>query len=161
MAEHHLAQINIARFRHPIDDPVNADFVANLDRVNAAADGSPGFIWRLVGSGGDATDLRAFDDPGIIVNMSVWADLDALAAFTYRQPLHLEIMRRRKEWFERLEFFLALWWVPVGHRPTTAEGRRRLEVLRLRGPTPDAFTFARPFAAPGLDPVDPVLDRCA
>ena len=159
--DYHLAQINIARFRVPMADPVNADFIANLDRVNAIAEATPGFVWRLVGEGGNATDIQAFDDPDMIVNMSTWTDIDALAAFTYRDPAHLEIMRRRKEWFERMEFFMALWWVPAGHRPTPAEGKARLELLRQRGPSEDAFTFAQPFGPPGTGQATPLLDRCA
>lgn len=158
---HHLAQINIARFRVPMADPANTDFIAALDRVNAVAESTPGFVWRLVGEGGDATDIRAFDDPDIIVNMSTWTDVEALAGFTYRDPAHLEIMRRRREWFERMEFFMALWWVPAGHRPTPAEGKARLELLRRQGAGEQAFTFAQPFGPPGTGQAAPLLDRCA
>ena len=161
MSDYQLAQVNIARFRLPISDPVNADFVANLERVNAAADGSPGFVWRLIGEGGDALDIQAFSDPNMAINMSVWEDVESLAAFTYREPSHLEIMRRRREWFDKMEFHLALWWVPAGHRPTIAEARERLELLRRRGPTEDAFTFTRPFGPPGSGAAEPLLDRCA
>jgi len=161
MGGYHLAEINIARFREPIDHPVNADFVAALDRVNSLADASDGFIWRLAGGGNDALDIRAYDDPHIAVNMSVWRDLDALAAFTYRNPEHLAIMRRRKEWFERMELYMALWWVPAGHVPTVEEGKARLELLRQKGPHDDAFTFRTPFPAPGSGEIEPVLDSCA
>ncbi|HUH84915.1 MAG TPA: DUF3291 domain-containing protein [Stellaceae bacterium] len=158
---YHLAQINIARFRRPISDPVNADFVANLDRVNRLADTSPGFLWRLMGNGGSATDIQAFDDPNIIVNMSLWTGLEALAAFTYKNPAHLEIMRRRKEWFEKMELYMTLWWLPIGHRPTISEAKERLEMLRRHGPTADAFTFSHPFGAPGTGAQAPITDRCA
>lgn len=161
MADYQLAQVNVASFRLPIDDPVNADFVANLDRVNAIAERAAGFVWRLVGEGGDATDIQAFADPNMIINMSVWTDVESLAAFTYRDPAHLEIMRRRREWFDKMEFHLALWWVPTGHRPSVAEAKERLALLRQSGPTPSAFTFSRPFGPPGTGRASPVLDRCA
>jgi hypothetical protein len=160
-ATFHLAQINVARLKAPIDHPVIADFVAALEPVNALADASPGFVWRLVGDAGDATDIRPFDDPDMLVNMSVWEDLDALAGFVYRQPLHRGIMRRRNAFFTRPEVFMALWWVPAGHRPTVAEGLARLETLRREGPTSEAFTFREPHPARGESPAQPVLDECA
>lgn len=159
--DYHLAEVNIARFRVPMNDPVNADFVNALDRVNALADGSDGFIWRLKGEGGDAMDIHAFDDPNVAINMSLWRDIDSLAAYTYRNPDHLEIMRRRKEWFEKMELYFVLWWVPAGHIPTVAEAIGRLERLRRIGPHADAFTFSKPFPAPGQAEPEPVLDSCA
>lgn len=159
----HLAQINIGRFIEPVDHPANADFVANLDRVNAIADAQPGFVWRLKGIGNNASDILPYPaDPHIGINMSVWTDLDSLVAFTYRDPGHREIMKRRKEWFERLEFFMALWWVPAGHIPTIEEGKAKIELLRVLGPTRDAFTFKHPFAAPdAAATVPPVTEECA
>ena len=145
---HHLAQINIARFRHPVADPVNADFVGALDRVNAIAEVQPGFIWRLVGAGNNALDLHAYDDPNIAVNISVWESLEALSDFVYRNPAHREILMRRRTWFEPIETHMALWWTPQGHLPTVDEGRGRLEYLQRHGPTPAAFRFNAPFAAP-------------
>lgn len=94
-------------------DPVNADFIANLDRINALAEAAPGFVWRLVGEGNHALTLKAFDDPNTAINMSVWASMDSLADFVYRSEGHREIMRRRREWFDRMEFHLALWWLPA------------------------------------------------
>lgn len=144
-----LAQINIARFLRPKDDPANADFMAALDHVNAMADASPGFVWRLVGDGGDATDLMPdAADPDLIVNMSVWTDLEALSAFVYRQPDHLAVMRRRRDWFDKMDAFMALWWVPEGHRPTMAEGMEKIALLAERGPNAAAFTFRAAFPAP-------------
>lgn len=148
--QYQLAQINIATFRMPISDPVNASFIAELDRVNALAESAPGFIWRLVGEGNNALDLRAFDNPNIAINMSVWQDVDALANFVYRNEAHRAIMRRRREWFNRMDFHLALWWVEAGHRPTIAEGKARLEMLAQVGPSTDAFLFSRPFSPPAL-----------
>jgi hypothetical protein len=159
--EYVLAEINIATFRAPLTDPVNADFVANLDRVNALAELAPGFVWRLVGAGNDALDIRAFDNPNIAINMSVWKDLDSLADFVYRNPAHREIMRRRREWFDRMEIHVALWWVPAGRRPSIAEGKARLEALHRVGPSNEAFLFNKPFPAPDATPIAPRLDQCA
>ncbi len=156
--KYELAQVNIARFRVPADDPVNADFVDNLDRVNAIAETQPGFVWRLIGSGNDALDLQAFDDPLIITNLSVWTDVRSLVDFIYRNPAHKDIMRRRKEWFDRLDLHMVLWWVEAGRRPTLDEAKLRLELLRQLGPTYAAFTFKRPFAAPSGELIDPFSD---
>jgi hypothetical protein len=164
--KYHLAEINIARFRVPAADPVNADFISSLDRVNAMAELQPGFIWRLKGasSSGEsnsAIDIHAFDDPNIAINMSVWSGVDALADFVYRNAEHLAIMRRRREWFDKLELSLAMWWIPAGHVPTAAEGKAKLELLARLGPTPEAFRFRSVYAPPDGEPVQPRLDECA
>ena len=152
MAGLHLAQLNIARLRAPLDSPELADFVAALDPVNALADAAPGFVWRLQTDDGDATSIRAFDDDMLIVNMSVWESLDALRAYVYGSE-HRAVMARRRQWFERMaEAYVVLWWVPAGHVPTVEEAKERLEALRREGPTADAFTFKTPWpaAAPTL-----------
>ena len=159
--KYHLAQINVGRFRTPIDDPANAEFIANLDRVNALADEAPGFVWRLIGDGNSAIDIQAFDDPQIGINMSVWTDMESLAAFVYRDSGHREIMRRRSEWFEKMEFYMALWWIPAGHIPTIEEGKAKIELIAKLGSTPDAFLFNKPFPAPSGQPVETILDQCA
>ncbi|MFD7556821.1 DUF3291 domain-containing protein [Streptomyces sp. NPDC059835] len=143
----HLAQLNVAALRHPLDDPRIAPFVELLDPVNAAADGAPGFVWRLVEEGeADATGLRPAGD-GVIVNLSVWENQEALWDFAYRSG-HLEAMRRRREWFERhVEAHLVLWWVPAGHLPTVGEALERLADLQTHGPTPRAFTFTSSYTA--------------
>jgi hypothetical protein len=162
MSGFQLAEINIGRLRAPVEDPAIADFVANLDRINALADGAPGFVWRLTGEGNNATDIRPdADDALMAVNMSVWESVAALGAFVYRSD-HLGVMRRRAEWFEKLELYMALWWVPAGHRPTVAEGMARIETLRRLGPTPEAFTFKITYPAPDAQEAPPpVLDECA
>lgn len=158
---HHLAQINVGRLLAPIDSPLIRDFVDNLDRINALAESQPGFIWRLTGEGNNATDIQAFDDPMIQLNMSVWDSVETLGGFVYRTA-HRDIMRRRREWFEAMEVYMALWWIPAGHTPSPAEGRSRLETLIADGPSPAAFTFRTPFPRPGLTETQPpVLDRCA
>ena len=156
-----LAQVNIGRLKAPIDAPETRDFVDNLARINALAEAQPGFVWRLVGEGGDATDIQAFDNPAMAINLSVWDSLEPLAAFVYRTA-HRDIMRRRREWFHAMEVYMVLWWVPAGHRPTPAEALDRLETLERLGPTPRAFTFKTPFPAPGdLAKPTPILEECA
>jgi hypothetical protein len=143
-----LAQLNIGTTLAPLDSEMLAGFVAALEPINRLADSAPGFVWRLQDDAGDATSFRAFGDDQILVNMSVWASVEALAEFVYRSA-HTDVMRRRREWFERLESaFTVLWWVPAGHRPTLIEAEERLELLRGNGPTALAFTFREPFASP-------------
>jgi hypothetical protein len=127
-----------------LDTPTLAEFVAALDPINALADGSPGFVWRLQTEEGDATSIRPFDDELMIINMSVWESIDTLAEFVYRSG-HVEVMRRRRQWFERMRLYLAMWWVPEGHAPTVAEALERLEHLQAHGPSPYAFTFKQRF----------------
>jgi hypothetical protein len=146
---HELAQVNIALARQPLDAPLLADFMAALEPVNARADNASGFVWRMQTAEGDATAVRGFGgDPRLIINLTVWQSLEAMRDFVYGDPRHLAVMRRRRDWFERLELRTALWWVPIGHRPTVAEAERRLDHLRRRGPTPQAFTFRRHFDSP-------------
>lgn len=147
MSSYHLAQLNIARLLAPLDSPQLVDFVANLDRVNALAEGAPGFVWRLQTEDGDATALRPLGED-MIVNMSVWTDVAALNQFVFRSA-HIEIMRRRKEWFERMvEAYAALWWIPKGHTPTIEEAIGRLEYLRAHGASERAFTFKKAYPPP-------------
>jgi heme-degrading monooxygenase HmoA len=147
----HLAQINVATLLAPTDSPVVAEFMEALAPINALADGSPGFVWRLEAESGNATDIVLTDDPLLIVNMSVWESLEALRAYVYKTA-HVEYLRRRREWFEKaIEMHLALWWVPVGEEPSAQEGLRRIAVIREHGPTQEAFTLAKPFAAPGVE----------
>jgi hypothetical protein len=145
----HLAQFNIARMRAPIDDPVMEGFRSQLERINAIADQSPGFVWRLQTEDGDATAVRPYPDPLTIVNMSVWESLEALHGYVYRSP-HAGPLRDRRQWFEPAEGnILVLWWVPAGHLPSVEEAVERLEHLRVHGPSETAFTFRQPFPAPG------------
>jgi hypothetical protein len=161
MTGFHLAQINVGRLLAPVDHPQIADFAANLDRINALADGLHGFVWRLKGEGGNATDIQPKpDDPLFAINMSVWADIDSLAGFVYRSA-HRDVMRRRREWFELMEVFMTLWWVPIGHVPDPAEGLARLAIFEKLGPTAEAFSFRYPFPAPDAVAIDPILDECA
>jgi hypothetical protein len=158
----HLAQVNVGRFRKPVGDPVNADFMAALDHVNALAEASPGFVWRLTGEGNDATDIRpSQSDPNLAINMSVWESVDQLAAFVYRNTDHRGVMRRRREWFEEMTVYMALWWIPAGTLPTVEEAMAKLALLEKLGPTQEAFTFRQPFAPPSGAAIAPILDECA
>lgn len=148
-----LAQLNIALMTVPLDSPGMADFVANLARINGLAEASPGYVWRLEDEGGDATAIRPFGDD-VLVNLSVWRDMESLRDFTYRGA-HTEMLKRRNEWFARIsEAHLVCWWVPAGHRPDAREAAERLALLREQGPGPRAFTFRHPFPPPAPLPND-------
>lgn len=143
-----LAQLNVAVMKAPLESPSMADFAGNLDRINALAEGSPGFVWRLKSDGGNATGFRPLGEH-VLVNLSVWADVASLSRYVYRSA-HVEIMRRRREWFDRMNSaYMVLWWVPAGQRPTVEEAIARLEQLRTAGPSPTAFTFAQAYGPPG------------
>jgi len=146
---YHLAQVNVALLRAPIDSELLADFVAELDPVNAQADSAPGFVWRLQTEDGDATAIRVFDDDRFIVNMSVWESVEALAEFVFRNAEHRAVLQNRNKWFHKIaEAHTVLWWVPRGHLPTVPEAEERLAFLRAHGPTPVAFTFKERFSPP-------------
>jgi hypothetical protein len=148
MAGYHVAQYNIAKMRAPLDDPIMQSFVARLDELNHLADRTPGFVWRLMDDSDNSTALRLYEDEMIIVNMSVWDDIDALRAFAYRGD-HGPAYAARHEWFEPMDgHTLVLWWVSAGHEPSAQEGKERLELLRRAGPSPEAFTLKVRFLAP-------------
>ena len=155
-----LAQVNIGRLRAPLDSPQIAGFMAALDPVNALADAAPGFVWRLQTEDGNATAVRAFEwdqagSAGVIMNMSVWESVEALATFVYSER-HRQVLRRRREWFERMEeAYLALWWIPRGQVPTTDDAEDRIRHLRAHGPTPRAFTLRVHFPPPGNGETSP------
>ena len=163
MSTYELAQLNIGIIKGPMDSPVMAEFAANLDRINALAERSPGFVWRLQTEAGDATAIRPFEDENMLVNMSVWRDVESLNTYVYSSD-HVNIMRRRREWFERMsEVFLVLWWVRRGHQPSVDEAIARLKLLRTKGPSPDAFTFRKAFPPPDARQTQPPVnfgDEC-
>lgn len=137
----HVAQVNVARMREPLERPSMQAFVEGLEPINALADASPGFVWRLQTDDGDATALRVFDDDMIIVNMSVWDSVEALQAFVFRSE-HAGYLRRRSEWFEKLaEASTVLWWIQAGETPTVEDAKTKLESLRARGPTREGFSL--------------------
>ena len=146
MTSYHIAQLNIGRIRAPLDDPLMAGFMNRLDEINAIADKSPGFVWRLQTTEGDATYFRPYpEDDRILMNMSVWESVEALRNFVYK-TLHAELLRQRHEWFEKFDgAYAALWWVPAGHIPGIDEATKRLAYLDAHGPTQFAFTFSKVF----------------
>ncbi len=143
----HLAQLNVGRLRAPMDDPQIDDFRENLDPINALAESSPGFVWRLQDDAGNATGIKPYGDELEIVNLSVWESIEALADFTYRTG-HVQFLRRRRDFFEApTQPILCLWWIPEGTVPTVEDAIERLDHLRAHGPTPTAFTFRQRFEA--------------
>src|SRR6184192_3045271 len=145
MTKYHIAQVNIGRMKAPLDDAVMAGFVARLDEINALADGSPGFVWRLQNDAGNATYLRPYDDDRILVNFSIWETIEALRTYVY-QTAHAEVLRQRRDWFEQFSgAYLALWWIPAGHRPSIDEAKKRLAHLEEHGPSQFAFNFKKTF----------------
>ena len=138
-ANQHLAELNIGRIRYPLDDPRMADFVNNLDLVNGLAERSQGFVWRLKDENGSATSIRVFDDPLIIVNVSLWENAESLERYVW-QTVHKRFYGRRHEWFDKFEGpYFVMWWVPAGHRPSIQEAIERLDHLKHHGPTDHAF----------------------
>jgi hypothetical protein len=152
VTRYHLAQTNIGRFRAPLDDPIMEGFRTQLDPINALADASPGFVWRLQTEDGNATAIRPYAGDNLMaINMSVWASLESLQQFVYKSS-HVGTLRGRKQWFEEIEGpILVLWWVPEGHIPSVEEAQARLAHLKAHGPTPHAFTFRTPFPPPAGD----------
>lgn len=146
MAQYHIAQVNIGRVKAPVEDPIMAGFVARLDEINALAERSPGFVWRLQTSEGNATYFRPYpEDDRILINMSVWETIESLRHYVY-QTAHAELLRQRQAWFEKfVGSYTALWWVPAGHRPGMDEATKRLAHLEKHGPTQFAFTFKMTF----------------
>lgn len=145
---YHLAELNIAKMLAPLDSEQMSGFMNGLAEINALAEAAPGFVWRLTTPAGDATELRPFDDPEIIVNMSVWESIDALFDYTYYSA-HTDFFRRRGEWFSKMDTpAVVMWWIPAGHIPTLDEAKEKLEHLTRHGATPTAFTFKQRFPAP-------------
>ncbi|NTS78487.1 DUF3291 domain-containing protein [Catenovulum sp. SM1970] len=143
----HLAQLNIADTKYALDAHEMKDFVDNLAPINAIAESSQGFIWRLKDEAGDATHIQYFDDPNIIINMSVWDSVDALKSFMFKTH-HRDFLRRKKEWFNPIaEASYVMWWIPEGHIPTLDHAVEKLKLLRDKGDSPAAFSFKNPYSA--------------
>jgi len=138
----HVAQINISRMRAQLEDEVMHGFAGRLDEINALADSSPGFVWRLQTDDGDATALRVFDDPLTLINLSVWSDIQSLRDFVFRSK-HRELLLGREQWFLPMDGpRLALWWVEPNHHPDVDEAKTRLDQLANEGSSREVFTFA-------------------
>ena len=149
----HIAQVNIGRIKGALEDPVMAGFVARLDEINTLADGSPGFVWRLQTSEGNAAYLRPYDDDRILFNMSVWESIEQLKHYVYK-TMHAEVLRQRKEWFEKFSgSYTTLWWIPAGHIPSIDEAKERLAHLDAQGPTQFSFTFKNSFPPKNSSPI--------
>ena len=144
----HLAQINIAYFKAPKFNTANDDFHNALDQVNAIAESAPGFIWRLVDDEAERAGINIFRDPDMIINMSVWEDMESLSAFVYRDKEHREVMRRKADWFKHMDVYMALWWIKAGETPTLKDAAHRLDLIASRGASDDAFTFKEYFPPP-------------
>jgi hypothetical protein len=147
MSVYHLAQLNIAILKEPLDSPALAEFVENLDRINALAETSAGYVWRLKSDNNNSTTFRPLGED-TLVNMSVWQNVESLNEYVYNTA-HTDIMRKRRQWFEKMsEMYMVLWWVPEGHYPEINEALEKLELLRQHGAGPEAFTFLNPFPHP-------------
>lgn len=142
---YHIAQLNIAKMLAPIDSDIMHGFVSRLDEINALAEQSEGFVWRLKGDDNNATAIRIFEDDMLIINLSVWESIDALHTYTYKTA-HAELIKGRKDWFSALgKPHMALWWVKAGDIPLTTDAKERLEYLQANGASPYSFTFAKRF----------------
>src|SRR5258708_7834015 len=150
---YHLAQINISRLVAPLDDPKIAEFVAQLEPINALADKAPGFVWRLQSESGNATDIAYSDDPFVIVNMSVWESIDTLREFATNQITCKCFATAPNGLKKTVKPGYCLWWIPAGHIPTVGEGRGRLEHYQLHGATPHSFWFSQQFPHPADESV--------
>jgi hypothetical protein len=145
-----LAQLNVALAKYDLEAPEIAEFVDNLDTVNAIAEASDGFVWRLKDESGDATNIQLFDDPKMIVNLSVWENVESLKNFMFRTH-HRDFMRRKSEWFHAFpEDTYVLWWVENGHIPRAQEALEKLTYLRANGDSPQAFSFKSNFTPEDL-----------
>ncbi|GAA0397042.1 DUF3291 domain-containing protein [Cocleimonas flava] len=145
---YHIAQINIAQAKADKDSEIMSGFISRLDEIHTLADNAPGFIWRLETEDGDDGSVSVFNDPLLLINMSVWRDIDSLRAFVYKS-IHIELLQDRDAWFDKMgEIHQTLWWVPAGHIPTIQEGKDKLDQIREFGPTAEAFTFGKKFPSP-------------
>jgi len=131
-----------------IDDPIMKEFVDNLDNVNVLAEKSEGFVWRLKDESNNATHLNPLDDEQIIINMSVWEDIESLEQFVFSTS-HVEFMKRRKEWFVSYgKVYFAMWWVEKGTIPTIDEAIQKLDELEKNGASAKVFNFRKKFPKP-------------
>jgi hypothetical protein len=141
-SDYHLVHANVAHARAPLDSPLMADFVAQVEEINALARHAPGFVAQPT-----PRDEGAIYAAPLLLNVSIWESLESLDAFTH-QGKHAAALERRGEWFEQegMSPRYVLYWIPKGHMVTEKEIRERLDYLGKYGPTAYAFTFQRPFA---------------
>lgn len=139
----HIAQLNIGRTKYDIDDPRMADFMNNLDRINALAERSPGFIWRYQDESGAAVETKRDDDPRELLNISVWETVEDLERYVFG-TIHARFYARRDDWFERMtQSHFVMWPVSVGHLPSVEEALARLAELERDGPSDRVFGWER------------------
>ena len=140
-----LAQLNLARLKAPKGDPRTDEFFNSIPPINMLAEASPGFVWRLIGDVKDHTDIEYFLDPLMVVNISVWEDLESFRHFVYKSG-HVQYIKRKKEWMDKFDGpYAVMWWVPEANTPSLAEAKDRLEMLRRDGPTVEAFDLQNVF----------------
>ena len=148
MIQFHLAQLNIANAKASMDSPVMEGFVARLDEIHELADQSKGFVWRWESGSIDSSVVDVFGDPQLLVNLTLWESIHDLKHFVYK-TVHVELIQGRDAWFDKMpEMHQVLWWVPVGHIPSVAEAKQKLDMLRANGPTAEAFSIAQSFPMP-------------
>ena len=138
-----IGQMNFATALAPLDHPIMSDFMANLDRINALAEASSGFVWRLKDDSGNATSIKIMTDPKAILNVSVWQTVADLHKFAYHTD-HKSFVVRRDEWFvPTTRRSMALWSIEDdAPMPTAEEAFERLRYLEAHGPSPYAFDWA-------------------
>ena len=149
MKHYQLAQINIGRIKGvDMNDPVMKEFVDNLTMVNTIAETSEGFIWRLKDDSDNSTAFNPFNDERIIVNMSVWENIESLETFMYKTT-HVEFLKRRREWFHRYgKVYTAMWWIEANQFPSIQQAIENLDYLEKHGPTEKVFDFKKKFPEP-------------
>ena len=145
---YHIAQINIAQAKADKDSEIMSGFISRLDEIHTLADNAEGFVWRLETEDGDDGSISVFNDPLLLIKMSVWQDIDSLRAFVYKS-IHIGLLQNRDAWFDKMgEMHQTIWWVPQGHIPTMQEGKDKLDQSREFGSTAEAFTFGKKFSSP-------------
>ena len=146
MPAYHIAQLNLAKAKYSLDDPRMGGFVKQLAAVNSEGENSSGFVWILKDETGTAVNFNLFDDPSLLVNLTVWHDIESMKQFVYN-GLHQKVFKERRQWFDAMDkAHLAMWWVPQGHIPTLLEAKDKMETLWAYGPSKEVFTFRKIFS---------------
>ncbi|MDB4197301.1 DUF3291 domain-containing protein [Ascidiaceihabitans sp.] len=134
-----LAELNVGYAAYPLDDPRMSEFMDNLETINALAERSPGFVWRMKSDSGNATDISVPGDTEMISNMSVWEDVASLGNYVFN-TVHAPFYKRKEEWFQATtSHHFAMWMVEDNHTPDLAEAMDHMEYLQKYGSTDHAF----------------------
>jgi Domain of unknown function (DUF3291) len=113
----------------------------NLDRVNAFAERSEGFVWRLKRESNNPTAIRPASGPTMAVNLSVWESVKALERFVWA-TMHKQFYNRKGDWFERLKTpNFVMWPIQSGHTSDLEEALARLVHLTAHGDCDFAFRW--------------------